>query len=117
MSEAGRSAATEKTTRRSFLRGSTALMAALAAAVTIPAPAGAQQSGGGSQEPARKPDQDSGEPPKKPDQESGEPADPSRKTLIDQDGREYRICPQCGANMYRQDRIWTCESCGYSYEE
>ena len=26
-------------------------------------------------------------------------------------------CPQCGSNMYRQGRTWTCENCGYSYIE
>jgi len=23
----------------------------------------------------------------------------------------------CGGNMYKQDNTWTCEQCGYSYEE
>jgi ribosomal protein L37AE/L43A len=36
---------------------------------------------------------------------------------IDEQGREYRECPQCGSNMYRQGRTWTCENCGYSYVE
>ena len=38
-------------------------------------------------------------------------------TKKDQNGREFRVCPQCGYNMYRQDRTWTCENCGYSYTE
>ena len=27
------------------------------------------------------------------------------------------VCPQCGNNMYLQERTWTCENCGYSYTE
>jgi ribosomal protein S27AE len=43
--------------------------------------------------------------------------DPSKITHKDADGLDYRECPQCGFNMYRQDRTWTCENCGYSYTE
>jgi ribosomal protein S27AE len=43
--------------------------------------------------------------------------DPSKITHKDADGLEYRECPQCGFNMYRQDHTWTCENCGYSYTE
>jgi hypothetical protein len=39
------------------------------------------------------------------------------ETFVGADGRPYRVCPQCGANMYKQNRTWTCENCGYSYEE
>ena len=39
------------------------------------------------------------------------------ETKIDADGREYRVCPQCAANMYKQGRMWVCENCGYSYVE
>jgi len=39
------------------------------------------------------------------------------KTFIGADGRPYRVCPQCGSNMYKQGRTWTCENCGYSYDE
>jgi hypothetical protein len=39
------------------------------------------------------------------------------KTYIGADGRPYRVCPQCGSNMYKQGRTWTCENCGYSYVE
>ena len=42
---------------------------------------------------------------------------PLTRTRIDADGNEYRECPQCGHNMYRQGRTWTCENCGYSYIE
>ncbi len=38
-------------------------------------------------------------------------------TKLDANGYEYRECPQCGGNMYRQGRTWTCENCGYSYIE
>ena len=40
-----------------------------------------------------------------------------QKKLIDKEGREYRICPQCGYNMYKEGRMWVCENCGYSYVE
>ena len=43
--------------------------------------------------------------------------DPFKETKLDASGREYRMCPQCGYNMYKQDRTWTCENCGYSYVE
>lgn len=38
-------------------------------------------------------------------------------THVDENGHEYRICPVCGANMYKQGRTWTCDTCGYSYTE
>ena len=40
-----------------------------------------------------------------------------RKKLVDDEGREYRVCPQCAYNMYKQGRMWVCENCGYSYVE
>jgi hypothetical protein len=94
--------------RRSFLRGSALFAAAFGLAA---APAGAQQP----QQP----------PPPKPDPEEGEekPADPfeegksSDGKLYDKEGREYRVCPQCAYNMYKQGRMWVCENCGYSYVE
>jgi ribosomal protein S27AE len=43
--------------------------------------------------------------------------DDKNETKLDAEGREYRTCPQCGSNMYRQGRTWTCENCGYSYVE
>ena len=39
------------------------------------------------------------------------------KKLVDAEGREYRVCPQCAYNMYKQGRMWVCENCGYSYVE
>ena len=46
----------------------------------------------------------------------GEKKDDDKK-LIDKEGREYRVCPQCAYNMYKQGRMWVCENCGYSYVE
>jgi ribosomal protein S27AE len=43
--------------------------------------------------------------------------DKENETKVDKEGREYRSCPQCGSNMYKQGRTWTCENCGYSYVE
>ena len=42
---------------------------------------------------------------------------PKKKPLLDKDGREYRVCDMCGGNMYKQEKTWTCEQCGFSYEE
>lgn len=91
--------------RRSFLRGS-ALFAAAVGVAVVPAFA---------QEPQQKPNED---------EKRGEPRDPfadgdkkDEKKLIDAEGREYRVCPQCGNNMYKQGRMWVCENCGYSYVE
>ena len=51
------------------------------------------------------------------DAKKDEPVDETRITKKDENGKEYRICPQCGYNMYKQERTWTCENCGYSYAE
>jgi ribosomal protein S27AE len=87
--------------RRSFLRGSAIFAAALGLSVAGSAFA---------QEPQQPP---------QPEEEKKEtlPQDGNSETKIDRDGREYRVCPQCGANMYKQGRTWTCENCGYSYVE
>ena len=50
-------------------------------------------------------------------QNAAEDEDATKVTKVDADGNEYRECPQCGSNMYRQGRTWTCENCGYSYVE
>jgi len=88
--------------RRSFLRGSALFAGALGLSVV---PALAQQ-------------------PQQPEEKKEEPKDPfadgekdGEKKLIDKEGREYRICPQCGYNMYKQGRMWVCDNCGYSYVE
>jgi ribosomal protein S27AE len=97
--------------RRSFLRGSALFAGAIGLSVL---PTFAQQ------QPPPQPQ----EPPKK-EEPKPEPKDPfaddkgkkEEKKLIDEEGREYRVCPQCGYNMYKQGRMWVCENCGYSYVE
>jgi hypothetical protein len=91
--------------RRSFLRGSALFAAALGVSVATSAFA---QEPEPKQKPEPKPDED-----KKKKEEPGT----DTETKIDADGREYRVCPQCAANMYKQGRTWTCENCGYSYVE
>jgi rubredoxin len=86
--------------RRSFLRGSALFAAALGVSVATSAFAQEQQ-----------------QPPPKPEEEKKDSEDQNGETKIDKDGREYRVCPQCASNMYRQGRTWTCENCGYSYVE
>ena len=54
---------------------------------------------------------------KKPADPFGEPDKTKDGKLIDKEGREYRVCPQCAYNMYKQGRMWVCENCGYSYVE
>ena len=95
--------------RRSFLRGSVLFAAAIGVSV-LPVFA---------QEPPQKPEPQKPEPEKK-----EEPKDPfadgdkkDDKKLVDAEGREYRVCPQCAYNMYKQGRMWVCENCGYSYVE
>ncbi|MDP1572184.1 MAG: twin-arginine translocation signal domain-containing protein [Vicinamibacterales bacterium] len=89
--------------RRSFLRGS-ALFAAALGMTVVPGIAGAQQP---QQEPKKE------EKPKDP----FAPEEKKDGVLVDADGREYRVCPQCAYNMYKQGRMWFCENCGYSYVE
>ena len=95
--------------RRSFLRGSSIFAAALGLSVV---PAFAQQ------QPQQKPqpEPEEGEE-KKPADPFGDPEKPKDGKLIDKEGREYRVCPQCGYNMYKEGRMWVCENCGYSYVE
>jgi anaerobic selenocysteine-containing dehydrogenase len=93
--------------RRSFLRGSAMFAAAIGISVL---PAFAQQA------PQQKPeDEKKKEEPKDPFAD-GEKKDGEKK-LVDAEGREYRVCPQCAYNMYKQGRMWVCENCGYSYVE
>ena len=94
--------------RRSFLRGSAVFAAALGLVVV---PALAQQP-----QPKPEPKPEEGEE-KKPADPFGEPEKPKEGKLIDKEGREYRVCPQCAYNMYKQGRMWVCENCGYSYVE
>jgi ribosomal protein S27AE len=98
--------------RRSFLKGSAMFAAAIGVSMALPAFAQDPQ------HPAPAPEQNDKDDKKK------QPADPFdegdkkyEKKLIDAEGREYRICPQCGYNMYRQKKLWVCDNCGYSYSE
>jgi ribosomal protein S27AE len=94
--------------RRSFLRGSAVFAAALGLAV---APAFAQQQPPPQPEPEKK----EKPAPKDPFDTGEKPGE--EKKLVDKEGREYRMCPQCGYNMYKEGRMWVCENCGYSYVE
>jgi hypothetical protein len=101
--------------RRSFLRGSALFAAALG--VSVATSAFAQE-----QDPKPKPEDEKKKPEgkKKPEEDKKKddlPPGTDTETKIDADGREYRVCPQCAANMYKQGRTWTCENCGYSYVE
>jgi hypothetical protein len=99
--------------RRSFLRGSAVFAAAIGIAVV---PAFAQQPPEKDKEKNKDKDKDKDKDktPKDPfaDGEKKEP-----KKLFDKEGREYRVCPQCAYNMYKQEKMWVCENCGYSYVE
>jgi rubredoxin len=102
--------------RRSFLRGSalgTAALLGVAAASPLVAFAQTQD-----RQPAEKTgdERDKKDEPKERDKDGGGD-EPAKETKLDADGNEYRECPQCGSNMYRQGRTWTCENCGYSYIE
>jgi ribosomal protein S27AE len=94
--------------RRSFLRGSAVFAAALGLAV---APAFAQQQ----PQPQPEPEKKEKPAPKDPFDTGEKPGE--QKKLFDKEGREYRMCPQCGYNMYKEGRMWVCENCGYSYVE
>jgi anaerobic selenocysteine-containing dehydrogenase len=95
--------------RRKFLKGSALFAAAfgagLMASTAMPASA---------QEPARQEPADKDKP-AEPKKDAGDGDAP--KKLLDAKGREYRVCDMCGGNMYKQENTWTCEQCGYSYEE
>jgi hypothetical protein len=95
--------------RRSFLRGSVMFAAAIGLSVL---PASAQQP----QQPKPEEDEKKKEEPKDPF-DTGKKDDDKEKKLVDAEGREYRVCPQCAYNMYKQGRMWVCENCGYSYVE
>jgi ribosomal protein S27AE len=98
--------------RRSFLNGSAMFAAAIGVSMALPAFARELQ------KPAPKPDE-----PEQSEDKKKQPKDPfggdkkEEKKLVDAEGREYRVCPQCGYNMYKQKKLWVCENCGYSYSE
>ena len=58
--------------------------------------------------------------PKQEDPKDKEPEDPNEDDLFGEDDsaeEDTRACPQCGALMYKQGDVWSCETCGYSYVE
>ena len=89
--------------RRGFLKGSALFAAAAGFAVAAPVVAQEQAKPAA---PDTKPDE-----PKK-----DEPAEKKPKALVDKNGREYRVCDMCGGNMYLEEKRWTCDQCGFSYE-
>jgi ribosomal protein S27AE len=93
----------KKSDRRSFLRGSALFAAALGATVVT---------GSAQEKPKPKPEEE-----EKPKDPMGEGEKSKDGKLYDKEGREYKVCPQCGYNMYKQGRMWICENCGYSYVE
>lgn len=105
---------TKSVSRRSFLRGGAIAAAVVGATAALPRvlQAQEQQPPKQSQDAQDKKDQKTQDP----DQASSDTGGDS-ETKTDAQGREYRVCPQCGSNMYRQGRTWTCENCGYSYVE
>ena len=109
--------------RRSFLRGSALFAGALGlGAMAAEAGTGLRMEGGtavpfqrtNEQKPKSKPEE---KPKPEPEDPFAEGEKPKDGKLIDKEGREYKICPQCGYNMYKQGRMWICENCGYSYVE
>jgi hypothetical protein len=112
-----------KMDRRSFLRGSS-LAAAAVVGVAAVAPLNAFAQEPQQSDKDKKKDDDKKKDPYQDPYDDGSgsgngggQSDPNSETKIDAQGREYRTCPQCGFNMYRQGRTWTCENCGYSYVE
>ena len=113
--------------RRSFLRGSSLAAAAILGAAAFPLSAAAQGQPA-QNKPADKPEDKKEEkkddkPADPKDEKKPEPStgkteeDPFKVTKLDEKGRPYRLCPQCGFNMYQQDKTWSCDNCGYSYTE
>lgn len=103
---------TRTVSRRSFLRGSALAAAVIGATAALPTALHAQEQ---TQNPPEKQDPKDQKKPDPDQDQSSSDKDPDTK--VDAQGREYRECPQCGGNMYRQGRTWTCENCGYSYVE
>ena len=102
--------------RRSFLRGSSLSAAALlGVAAASPLVVFAQEQD--KRQTDKKTDGEKKDEPTDKEKDGSSDEDPTKVTKLDADGNEYRECPQCGSNMYRQGRTWTCENCGYSYIE
>ena len=102
--------------RRSFLRGSVMFAAAIGVSVLPVSAQQQQQPPKPEEEKKKEEDEKKKEPPKDPFDTGKEKEDKDKK-LVDAEGREYRVCPQCAYNMYKQGRMWVCENCGYSYVE
>jgi hypothetical protein len=118
--------------RRGFLRGSTWAVAGIALTALFPQCLLAGQDGRGAP-PGADDDKKDDKKTETHDDEKGKDAkendkdrdakddetktDSRGETRRDAAGIEYRVCPQCGSNMYRQNQTWTCENCGYSYVE
>ena len=98
--------------RRSFLRGSALFAGAmgLSAVSTFGTAAAASTRTQQKPKPREKPEE-------KPQDPFAEGEQKKDGKLYDKEGREYRVCPQCGYNMYKQGKMWVCENCGYSYVE
>lgn len=115
--------------RRGFLTGSTLFAAALSAAAVARAQDPPRQDPPKETSPKpepSKPEPPRSDPPKDEERRKGPKTDEEifaeqekarQPELVDDEGREYRICPQCGFRMYRQGRTWTCSNCGFSYVE
>ncbi len=103
--------------RRSFLTGSSLFAAALSLATSARAQDRAKQDPAPQDPPKTDPPREEHRRGPKTDEEIFAEQEQHPAELLDDEGREYRICPQCGNKMYRQGRVWTCSNCGYNYVE
>ncbi len=101
--------------RRSFLQGSSLFAAALSLAASAQAQDAARDDPKKSDPPKTAPTPEERRRGPKTDEEIFAEQEQHPAELLDDEGREYRICPQCGNKMYRQGRVWTCSNCGYNY--
>ncbi len=98
----------EKTlTRRTFLRGSGLLAAGVGIGLATSRSLFAQEDASGKKD-GQKPADPAADAPA---------AEAPPETKLDSRGTPYRDCPECGGKMYKEDRTWLCEACGYSYIE
>jgi hypothetical protein len=113
----------QRVNRRSFLKGS--VLGVVVGVAAFPALSFAQDSQPSRDKDGQKEDQKNSEQASDQnaakDEDKKDPNAPTddefKITRKDENGRDYRTCPQCGYNMYRQERTWTCENCGFSYTE